>query len=258
MKLAIMQPYFMPYLGYFQAIAAVDKYILYDNLSYILEGWINRNRIRFRNAEPNFITVPIVNKSPNILIRDIVIANSQPWRDSIMRCIEQAYKKSPHYQEIQPLIEDIFSKEYEYISNLNCESIIKISRFLDIGTDIVFDNSGYLEMEEKLDILGTRKDYSFYPYMEKTRPEKKVARAIAMCKKENADFFLNAIGGVELYDKKEFKEYGISLNFIKMNDIRYPQRCKDGSFEPNLSIIDVLMNNGKERTKELLSEYTLV
>lgn len=247
----------MPYLGYFQAIAAVDKYILYDNLTYIREAWINRNRIRFCNAAPNYIIVPLANKSSNILIKDIIIDNSKPWRENIVRSIEQAYKKSQHYQEVQPLINEIFSKEYEHISEINCTSIITIARFLDINTEITFDNSSYIEMEKILNKIGEN-DYSGFQYMEKTKPTKKVARVIAMCKNENADFFLNAIGGIGLYNKKEFEEYGISLNFIKMNDIRYPQRCKDGSFEPNLSIIDVLMNNGKERTKEMLSEYTLV
>lgn len=248
----------MPYLGYFQAIAAVDKYILYDNLTYILEGWINRNRIRFRNAAPTFITVPIVNKSPNILIRDIMVANSQPWRENIKRSIEQAYKKCPYYYDVQPIIDDILSKEYTLISELNCTSIIKIAEYLEISTEIATDNSIYFEMEKHLEEIGEHKDYSGFPYLEKTKPEKKVARAIIMCKNERADVFINAIGGIKLYDKEEFKEYGISLNFIKMNDIRYPQRCKDGSFEPNLSIIDVLMNNGKERTQELLNEFTLI
>ena len=80
MKLAVMQPYFMPYLGYFQAIAAVDKYILYDNLTYIKEAWVNRNRIRFRNAKPNYIIVPLANKSSNIQIKDIIIDNTKSWK----------------------------------------------------------------------------------------------------------------------------------------------------------------------------------
>ena len=99
-------------------------------------------------------------------------------------------------------------------------------------------------------------NYSKFQYLELTRPIKKVARVISMCKFENSSFFINAIGGQVLYDKLEFEEYGISLKFIKTNQIEYDQRNEP--FEPNLSIIDVLMHNGKEGTKKLLNEYTLV
>ena len=92
--------------------------------------------------------------------------------------------------------------------------------------------------------------------MEKTKPIKKVARVLEMCSCENSNYFINAIGGQELYSKEEFKEYGIDLYFIKMDNIEYKQFSNE--FVPNLSIIDVLMHNGKEGTKELLNRYTLV
>lgn len=257
MKLAVMQPYFLPYLGYFQAIAAVDKYVLYDHLTYILNGWINRNRIRQRNMPVSYITVPIMQKSSYELIANTLIDNTKSWKKKILTTIRQSYSKADYLEEIYPLIEEILGCNHKTISELNSKSIIKICEFLEIKTEIVTDMTPYMKIEGGLNLVESG-DYSAFPYMEKTHPIKKVARAIALCKCENADIFINAIGGTELYDKSEFSKYEISLQFIKMNEIRYPQKCNDGSFEPNLSIVDVLMHNGKERTKQLLKEYTLV
>ena len=103
MKLAIMQPYFMPYLGYFQAIAAVDKYILYDQVTFIRKGWINKNRIRQRNMPVLNIVVPLVNKSSNTLIADTLIDNSKSWQRKIIKCLQVGYGKSTYYHEIMPL-----------------------------------------------------------------------------------------------------------------------------------------------------------
>lgn len=247
----------MPYLGYFQAIAAVDKYILYDNLTYILNGWINKNRIRQRNNPPSWIIVPIKQKSSYAKIADTLIDNSKPWKKKMLTAIRQAYSKADYLNEIMPLMEEILAEEYETISELNCKSIIKICKFLELKTDVVADRNPYLEIEKGLKLVEDG-DYSAFPYMTQTHPIKKVARPIAICKMEGSDHFVNAIGGTELYSKEEFAAYGIKLNFIQMHEIRYPQKCSDGSFEPYLSIIDVLMHNGKEKTKQLLNEYTLV
>lgn len=256
MKLAIMQPYFMPYLGYFQAIAAVDKYILYDQLTYILNGWINKNRIRQRNMPASLIVVPIKNKSSHTLIANTLIDNSKPWQKKILKSLQFGYSKAACYHEVLPLIEEILSKEYTTISELNCSSIKRICQFLDIQTEIDSDIDRYLDLEMRLVDIESN-DYSRFTHLH-TMPIKKVARALEICRQEESDFFVNAIGGQELYDKTEFKQYGIDLYFIKMNDIQYSQNCTDGSFEPNLSVIDVLMHNGKEGTKKLLNEYTLI
>lgn len=256
MKLAIMQPYFMPYLGYFQAVAAVDKYILYDQLTFIQSGWINKNRIRQRNMPVSNIVVPLIDKSSNTLIADTLIDNTKPWQKKILKSLQLGYGKSAYYNEIMPLIEDILSKEYTTISELNSSSIKRICQFLDIQTEIDSDIDRYLDLENRLHDIENN-DYTQFSHLH-TLPIKKVARVLEICKAEGSSYFVNAIGGQELYDKAEFKQYGIDLYFIKMNDIQYSQNCTDGSFEPNLSIIDVLMHNGKEGTKKLLNEYTLI
>lgn len=255
MKLAIMQPYFMPYIGYFQAINAVDKYILYDNLTFIKDGWMNRNRIRLTNGNVITITVPLINKSSNLLIRDVLIDNSQHWKRKFLNSIKLNYGKAPYFHEIFTLLYSILEDKYERLVDLNIQSIVTIAKYLDIRTIISSDNSLYLKMEENLKLIE-RGDYSQLEYLKKTYPIKKVARVIEMCMAEESKFFINAIGGQSLYDKNEFAKYGISLYFIRTNDISYNQF--NNIFEPNLSIIDVLMFNGKEGTKQLLNEYTLV
>lgn len=257
MTIAIMQPYFMPYLGYFQAIAAVDKYILYDNLAYIVNGWINTNRIRQRNMPESNIVVPISQKSSYKLIAETEIDNSKPWKSKILKSIQLGYAKASYFSEVFPFLEEIFNCDYRTISELNANTIQRISKYLGITTEIVSDCSPYIDIENKLSLVE-KDDYMPFPYMAVTKPIRKVARVIAICKQEGADHFINAIGGTALYDKNEFAKYNINLHFIKMNDLQYDQKCKDGSFIPNLSIIDVLMHNGKEQTKQLLNEYTLV
>ena len=256
MKLAIMQPYFMPYLGYFQAIAAVDKYILYDQLTYIQSGWINKNRIRQRNMPVSNIVVPLIDKSSNTLIANTLIDNSKPWQKKILKALQLGYGKSVYYSEIMPLMEEILTKEYTTISELNAFSIKRICEFLEIQTEIDSNVDRYLDLEERLRDIE-HSDYSRFAHLH-TLPIKKVARVLEICKAEESTFFVNAIGGQELYDKAEFKQYGIDLFFIKMNNVQYSQNCTDGSFEPGLSIIDVLMHNGKEGTKQLLNAYTLI
>lgn len=256
MKLAIMQPYFFPYIGYFQAISAVDKYILYSNLNFIKEAWMNRNRLLMRDGNTVMTTVPLKNKSSYSLILDIEIDNSQPWKSKFLKTVLNCYGRKPFFDEIYPLLEETLARDYHLLKDLNAATIIAISQYLGITTQIESDNSQYVSMEQQLQNIES--DYSPLPYLEKTKPIRKVARVIEMCRQEGADHFLNAIGGQQLYSKEEFAQYNICLNFVQTNPIQYRQDTKLGEFVPNLSIIDVLMNNGREGTKSLLTQYTLV
>lgn len=256
MKLAIMQPYFMPYIGYFQAINAVDKYILYDNLNFIKDAWVNRNRLLLCNGNVSTFSVPIIAKSSNTKIVDIRIDNSQKWGEKLLKTIFLNYKKVSDFDEIFPLLETILSRKYDFLSELNVLSIKTIAEFLSIGTVIEYDNSKYISLEDNL-LLVDQQNYSPFQYLEKTQPIKKVARVIAICKAEGATSFINAIGGQSLYSQEEFAKYGIDLKFVQTDlDLRYNQFSHE--FTSNLSIIDVLMHNGKEGTKQLLNAYKLI
>lgn len=255
MKLGIMQPYIFPYIGYFQVIHAVDKYILYENLDYIKEGWIHRNRILIKSGEPKYITINIEAKSSYTKISEIKLCKNDKWKKKILNTIKFNYSRSSYFQEIFPLVEKIVNKDFDNIHIYNSNCIITICDYLDISTKIQYSNQNYLEMENLLDDEYDQEDKNrriSAPYGDL---EKKTARVIKMCEKEGADVFINAPGGEKLYKKEVFKEYGIHLYFVETEAINYPQFSH--SFVPNLSIIDVLMHCGKEKTKDLLKKYRL-
>ena len=230
MKLAVMQPYFFPYIGYFQLVNAVDKFIFYDDVNYIKNGWINRNRILINQA-PSYLTLQLKGASPFKHINEIEISNNA---EKLKKTIFLAYKKAPFFDEVFPLIETVLNVESNNLSDIAIQSIESISRFLDI--DRAFERSGSAYAET----LGLDREHRLYK----------------LCKLNNAINYINPIGGAELYTKKAFADEGIDLSFLKSNPIQYKQFNHD--FVPALSIIDVLMFNSKEQIKIYLEEYQLV
>lgn len=256
MRLAAMQPYFFPYIGYFQLINAADRFILYSDIDYIRHGWINRNRIKQKGYSFIYITVPVHMKR-QIRIKDVYIDETTPrWHYKIIQSIRLNYRQSPYFDEIFPLIEQGLSGGSPCsIAVLNETSIRIIADYLDIRTEIFSDIGRYPGLENTLSRMDTDgyKDLSRYKEKQVARIQ---VRPLEFCRLEGADTYINPIGGTKLYDKKLFLHYGVNLQFVQTDAIQYPQ--KEKPFIPNLSIIDVLMQNGKEKTKELLSCYTLI
>ena len=233
MKLAIIQPYFLPYIGYFQLINAVDKFVIYDDVNFIKKGWINRNKILVNGKEHNF-TVPLKGISQNKLIKDIEIDDTQDWRIVFLKMINIAYKKAPFFEDIFPLIKKIIDNyKLTMISDLIFESLKVLNAYLGIETSIVLSSKEYDNTHLKAQ-----------------------ERIISICKKEKADHYINPIGGVELYSKIDFKKDGIVLNFLKSDKDVYRQF--DNEFISWLSIIDVMMFNSKGDVKNFLDNYKLI
>lgn len=230
MKLAIMQPYFFPYIGYFQLINAVDKFIFYDDVNYIKNGWINRNKVLI-NDNPQYITITIKDASSFKLIKDTEFIDN---REKIKKTIYFNYKKALFFKNVWPLIEDCLSFKTDYISELNIYSIKRICEYLEIKTTFEISSEKYYETAE-------------------LRKEK---RLIEICKLNNAKTYINPIGGQEIYDKETFLNEGINLYFIKSKEINYYRF--NYLIKENLSIIDVLMFNSVKKIKELLNEYDLL
>lgn len=226
MTIAIMQPYFLPYLGYFQMLNAVDTFILYDDVTYIKSGWINRNNILINNRT-NLVTIPLKNASSFKLINEIEIA-----KNKIIKTIQQAYCKAPYFKDIFSEIEVIFNKNTK-IADLNYELIVFICNYLSIDTTILRSSN----LNYKRELQGQDK-------------------VISICKQFNAKKYINAIGGIDLYSKEEFLKNSVELQFIKTNKIHYKQF--NDSFIENLSILDILMFNSSEEIKNMLKEYELV
>jgi hypothetical protein len=231
MKLAIMQPYFLPYIGYFQLINAVDKFVLFDDVNFINRGWINRNRILV-HGKAHIFTVPLREASQNKLIKDIQVADSMNWIEKIKKTFELNYKKAPYFQDVYGILRNIISARDTELSSLILRSISKIMEYLDINTQLVETSSIY--SNEHL---------------------KGQDRIIDICNKELADHYINSIGGMELYSKQQFHKEGIRLNFLKSLPIEYKQFQNE--FVPWLSIIDVLMFNSQEEIKRHLYRFEL-
>lgn len=232
MKLAIMQPYFFPYIGYFQYIAASDKFIFYDDVAFIMRGWINRNYIRLHHKK-HLITVPLANASPNRTIREVEIAAAQDWQGKMLTNLRQAYAKAPGYENVYPLIENLLKGEYSGIADLAKASIRTVCSYLDleinfVDSSIVYNNN-HLKREQRI---------------------------IDIVKKENCPACIVPIGGKELYDKEFFKNLGIDLFYIKPVLEEYSQQARE--FLPSLSIIDVLMFNDKNTSRDMIHKNELL
>lgn len=234
MTIAIMQPYLFPYIGYFQMIQTVDKFVFYDDVNFIKQGWINRNNILLNEKAFRF-TVPLEKASSFTPINETQINKKQieKWKDKFLQTLSQGYKKAPFYKEaIQP-IEAVLNQQYDTISELAIESCRMVSEYLGLETEFIIASEAYDNKELK-------------------RGE----RIKAICKKENASHYINAPGGMDLYDKDDFLKDNIQLNFIKSKPISYEQFNND--FVPWLSIIDVLMFNSVAEVNEMLDKYELM
>lgn len=234
MKLAIMQPYFMPYIGYFQLINLVDKFVFYDDVTFIKQGWINRNQILI-NDQAKLFSVPLSNASSHTLIKDVLISDIryEKWKKAFLSTIMFNYKKAKNYAVVEALIERILLTPPKTISDLAIKSVIEISNYLDLDTefDVSSKNYGntYLSGQD---------------------------RVLDICQKEKADIYINPIGGMELYSRDIFSERKIKLMFISAHKTIYKQFSSD--FTPFLSIIDVLMFNDKKQVLEMLNNFDLV
>jgi len=232
MTLAIMQPYFLPYIGYMQLMNAVDTFILYDDVAFINRGWINRNRLLI-NGQEHLFTVPLKDASQNKRINEVHLADDPKWRSKLLKTIEQGYRKAPYYATVMPLTEKIINFTTDSIADLVYFSLIELNQYLGLTTRVVQSSSVYNNVALKAQ-----------------------ERILDICRQENASRYINPIGGTELYDKPTFIQAGIELNFIKAKPVEYPQL--KGNFVPWLSIIDILMFNDIASAKVLLEEYELV
>lgn len=233
MKVAIMQPYLFPYIGYWQLINAVDRFVLLDDVNYIVRGYINRNSILI-NGEPHKFAIPIQKASQNRLIKDTKLNFQETDKKKFITMIDNAYKKAPYYQDVMPLIEKIIFHEEEDLTAYINKSIEVIGEYLDICTDICRSSQ-------------IQKDISL----------KAQERIVEICKKLQADVYINPCGGRELYVHERFEEEGIQLFFLdtRGENITYQQGTEE--FRPNLSIIDVMMFNDATTVKDFLNQYDL-
>lgn len=231
MKLAIMQPYFFPYLGYWQLLQAVDRFVIYDDVSYIKGGWVNRNRILV-NGKPTFITVPLLGASSFKRICDIRLSAAGPWRMKLPKMLELTYARAPHFPSMFPQLTRLIQYETDDLSNYLCHQISGVAKLLGIQTEIVVSHGRYGNES----LAGQ-------------------ARVLDICHHENGDRYFNTSGGMALYDTKAFAQEGIELSFL--THLPTPYRQRSPGFIPQLSIIDALMELGVDGVRAQLDSYRL-
>jgi len=219
MRLAIMQPYFMPYIGYFQLIAAVDLFIVYDNIKYTKKGWINRNRM-LQNGKDVMFTLPLRSGSDSLDVCERELAEDFK-RDKLLNQLKGAYRGAPYFDQTFPLVEQIVRHKETNLFRYLHHSIVKTCEYLGIATEI-----------RKSSEIAISPDL------------KSQDKVLALCEAVCATTYVNAIGGVGLYSKETFRERGIELKFIQSKPFEYVQFGAE--FVPWLSIVDVLMFNSLE------------
>lgn len=236
MKLAIMQPYFFPYIGYFSLIKNVDKFVLFDTVQFIRHGWIERNRILKPNNGWQYIKVPLQKHERETKIKDILIDNEQNWEDKILAQLKHYKKSAPYYHNVIELLEKIFSNDFTYIVELNYVSLKTVCDYLNIDKLIEV----FSEMNLKIDKVNAPDEWALH-----------ICKALG-----NIDEYRNPPGGQSFFDKTKYENSGINLKFHSTILTKYDQ--KRDVFEPGLSIIDVMMFNSKEEINEMLDKYELL
>lgn len=234
MKLGIMQPYFLPYIGYFQLINVVDKFVVYDNIKYTKKGWINRNRILV-NGKDEYITLPLISASDYFYINQRRLVDTfSTDRRKILNKVRENYRNAVCFSIVYKVLEEILEFQNKNLFEFIFNSLKIVCNYLDITTEFVISST--LPIDHAL------------------KAEDKV---ITICKQQDAAMYINPIGGMELYSKERFKANHIDLKFLRTNPRDYPQF--GGRFVPNLSILDVMMCNQKDKIMTILNnEYELI
>ncbi len=227
-SVAIMQPYLFPYLGYFQLINSVDKFVIFDDVNFIKGGWINRNRILVNGNEEYLFTLPVVKASQNVLIKDVEIFDADKSKISLLKNISSSYKKAKNFDSAIGVLEKIILNPETNLSRYITSSLIELCRYLEIKSEL---------------IVASKLDYN--------RSLKAQEKIMAIVKLMGANKYYNLPGGIELYDDEFFHRNDVELNFIKTRAVTYPQF--KGEFIANLSIIDVLMFNSPQEIRNFIA-----
>ena len=229
MKIAIMQPYLFPYIGYWQLLHAADVFVVYDDVTYIKGGWINRNNI-LMGGQRRLFTIKLDGASSYRLIKDIAILDTF---SDFVKTLRQNYSKAPFFKDVMDLVERLIDFEKTSLSAFIANSISTICDYLGIGVKLLTSSD-----------------------IEKDNSLKGQAKVIEICRILGAGEYINAIGGTELYDASTFAENHIELKFLKTNFVPYKQYKNE--FIPGLSILDVMMFCSVDEIRDMLDDYELI
>lgn len=225
-RLAVMQPYLFPYVGYFQLIAAVDHFVFYDDVNYIKGGWINRNRL-YLSGKTDWFTLPLRDASPYKKINEIHVRQDGVWKHKLLTSVRQSYGKASYFEQAYALLESIVLSNETSLTTLARESVIAVVRYLGLKTEFSISTGRY----DNETLHGSE-------------------RILDICRQEGATEYHNLPGGMALYSAEEFSNVGVELRFMQPSLTEYRQL--EMPFKPGLSILDVLMFNDRLSSLHLL------
>ncbi|MGH8224392.1 MAG: WbqC family protein [Woeseiaceae bacterium] len=231
MKLGIMQPYFFPYLGYFELIGQVDRWIVFDTAQYIRHGWVNRNRILHPTTGWQYLVVPLEKHARDTPIRDIRAHPERRWKRKLLGQLEHYRRRAPYFRATRSILEEALDTTSPYLAEINVLGLELVCRYLELS----FDFSWFSRMDLQLGPIEAPGDWAL-----------EIASALG------ATEYLNPPGGAELFDEGAFLRRGIRLTLLEPRAISYA--VSPYTFEPNLSILDVMMWNSPSRIRAMLAE----
>jgi hypothetical protein len=235
-SVALIQPYFLPYFGYFQLIEYVDLVVLYDNVQYTKKGWINRNKI-IRNGIVSNITIPLKKDSFSLNINERYLSNNWPeYNQKILRQLSESYEDSKNFKDVFNIVQLILDYNELRLDTFLMNSIKVICDYLEIKTDIISCSS---IDSNSLNLKSSE-------------------RVLNILKKINCNKYVNPIDGKSLYKKNKFKKNDIKLEFL--NSTYNKNRInisEDNDKNKNLSIIDSMMNKSKANLIKDLQSFIL-
>lgn len=232
---AVMQPYFFPYVGYFSLIKHTDRFILLDPVQFIRRGWINRNRILRQGEGWIWFHVPLLGHAHDAPINTVQVNNAEPWKDKLLAQIAPYRRISPYYAPVRELISDAISGDHDAITSLNKAVLQAVC--------------AYIGFSRELEILSEM-NLSFRPPAAPDEWPLNICQALG-----NVDSYWNPPGGQSFYDRSKYQSAGIDLKFQTLETPVYDQRRP--AFTPHLSIIDTLMFNAPDEVNAMLDRYTL-
>jgi len=228
---AIMQPYFLPYIGYWQLMAAADRFVVYDNVQFTKKGWINRNRF-LRNGSAAVFTLP-VKQGPHAsqVVERAIADDFRP--DTLLQPLAAAYRKAPFFGAVFPVLQEVVTAAPRNLFAYLHHSLTVVARYLGITTPIIVSST--VDADHRL---------------------ASEQRVLALCGALGATRYVNSIGGRDLYSPRTFEQRGIELTFLRPRLLPYQQY--DHPFVAGLSIVDVMMFNSSEAVREMLGAYDLL
>jgi len=228
--IGILQPGYLPWLGFFNQLYFCDIFVLYDDVQFDKHGWRNRNKIKIQNGE-HWLTVPVLHKGlGNQLIKDVKINYTENWVNKHIKSITQHYSKAAFFSEYSTDIFNCLAKKYTYLSDLTTKLIYILCAALKINTPIVRSST--------LNLKGNR-----------------IQRLMQCIEYFNCNQFIEGNAGKAYICKESFNKHGVKVIYQEYTHPEYMQLYD--SFIYNLSVIDLIFNCGPASLQILNNQNNL-